>query len=66
MGEEEAGRYFVTFIRGARSCENVSYAICEQQRCRSAAHPCSLINTFVVRCLDSMICILALSKVSRY
>ena len=27
------------------------------------AHPCSLISTFVVRCLDSMICILALSKI---
>ena len=31
-----------------------------------AAHPRSLISTFVVRCLDSMICILALSKVSRF
>ena len=30
------------------------------------AHPCSLISTFVVRYLDSMICILALSKVSRF
>ena len=29
------------------------------------AHPCSLISTFVVRCLDSMVCILALSEVSR-
>ena len=29
------------------------------------AHPLSLISTFVVRCLDSMMCILALSKVSR-
>ena len=29
------------------------------------AHPCSLISTFVVRCIDS-ICILALSKVSRF
>ena len=28
------------------------------------AHPRSLISTFVVRCLDSMICILAISKVS--
>ena len=28
-------------------------------------HPCNLINTFVVRCLNSMICILAISKVSR-
>ena len=30
------------------------------------AHPHSLISTFVVRCLDSMICILAVSKVSRF
>ena len=29
-------------------------------------HPRSLISTFIVRCLDSMICILALSKVSRF
>ena len=26
------------------------------------AHPCSLISTFVVRCLDSMICILLYPK----
>ena len=31
-----------------------------------SAHPRSLISTFVVLCLDSMICILALSKVSRF
>ena len=30
------------------------------------AHARSLINTFVVRCLHSMRCILALSKVSRF
>ena len=30
------------------------------------AHPRSLISTFIVRCLDCMICILALSNVSRY
>ena len=30
------------------------------------AHSCSLISTFVVRCLDSMLCILALCKVSRF
>ena len=30
------------------------------------AHPRSLISTFVVRCLDSMIFILALSKVSKF
>ena len=31
-----------------------------------SAHPRSLISTFVVRCLDSMICIFAISKVSRF
>ena len=41
-----------------------TYAICEQQRRRSAAHPRSLISTFVVRWLDSMICILTISKAS--
>ena len=30
------------------------------------AHLHSLISTFVVHCLDSMICILAISKVSRF
>ena len=30
-----------------------------------SAHPRSLISTFVVRCLNSMICILAISKVLR-
>ena len=30
------------------------------------AHPRSLISTFVVRCLDSMTCKLAISKVSRF
>ena len=30
------------------------------------AHLRSLISTFVVHCLDSMICILALVKVSRF
>ena len=29
-------------------------------------HPCNLNSTFVVRCLGSMICILGLSKVSRF
>ena len=31
-----------------------------------SAHPRSLISTFFVRCLDSIICILAISKVSRF
>ena len=47
----------------ARSCENVSYAIYEQQRCRSACASAQSDHTFVVRFLDSIICILAISKV---
>ena len=31
-----------------------AFVICEQQRRRIAVHPRSLISTFVVRCLDSM------------
>ena len=54
----------IVSVTWTRSCENVSYAICKQQRCRSDSR--SLISTFVVRCFDSMICILAVSKVSRF
>ena len=57
-------------IKWATSRENLSDAICEQQRRRSAcasaqqsAHPCSLIGPFVVRCLD--IHILAKFNLSR-
>ena len=56
------GLYHIITINLARSCENVSYVICEQQRCRSACadeHLC-------VRCVDSMICILTISKVLRF
>ena len=44
-----------SFENCARTYENVSFAICEQQRRRSA----SLISTFVVRSLDRRTCILA-------
>ena len=43
------------------------HAICEQQR-RSAvqpAQPCSLISAYVVRCLDSIIPLLAIVEMSR-
>ena len=30
------------------------------------AHPRSMISTFIVRCLESVICILAISKVSSF
>ena len=40
--------------------------ICEQQRCRSACvDPHSRISTFIVRCLDCIIPIIAKSKISR-
>ena len=46
----------------------MSYAICEQQRCRSdqPAHPCSLISAFVVRCQDRMIPLCYISEISRF
>ena len=49
----------------ARSCENVM-PYTNNKGADQPVHPRSLINTFIVRCLDSMICILAISKVSRF
>ena len=60
--------------------EKTCFAICEQQRRRSAcassqsnqhnnkgadqpAHPRSLISTFVVRCLDSIISVVSICKI---
>ena len=40
---------------------NPVYAICEHQRRRSAWHPCSLISTFVVLCLDISISLVSIS-----
>ena len=41
------------------------YAICNNKGSDQLAHPCSLSSTFVVRYLDSIIPILAKSRVSR-
>ena len=41
------------------------FAICEQQRRRSASQPHSLIRAFVVPCLDSIIPRLATAEISR-
>ena len=54
----------MTRLIWARSWENVSYE--NNKGVDQPAHPRSLISTFVVRCLESMIHILALSKVSRF
>ena len=47
----------------ARSCENVFYVICEQQRCRSACTAAQSDQHLCFRCLDSMLCILVIYKV---
>ena len=50
----------------ARTCKSVSYAICEQQRHRSACVSAQSDQHLCFRCLDSMICIIVISKVSRF
>ena len=47
----------------ARSCKNMSYAICKQQRCRLA---CASAQSDQHLCCSLMICILVISKVSRF
>ena len=42
----------------------MSYVICEQQRPDQPAHPRCLISSFVVRCLDSIICVASVTKIS--
>ena len=41
------------------------YAICEQKGTDQPAQPLSLISTIVVHCLDSIIPLLAISKLLR-
>ena len=50
----------------ARLCENVCYGICEQQRRRSACTFAQSDQHLCFRCSDSVTCIFALSKVSRF
>ena len=60
-------KYALSTIIWARSCKNVSYTICEQQRCRSACASMQSDQHLCFRCLDSIICILDIStKVSRF
>ena len=40
------------------------YAVCEQQRCRSACADAQSDYTFVVRCLVSIISLVSISKIS--
>ena len=48
-----------------RSCENMFYAIYEQQKCRSACVSAQSDQHLCCSLLDNMICIFAISKVSR-
>ena len=56
--------FMVTGVPGHAKMCLMTYA--NNKGANQPAHPRSLISTFVVRCLDSMICILALSKVLRF
>ena len=57
---------FCGLIIGAMSWENMSYAICEENKgVDKPAHSHSLISAFVVHCLDNIIHILAKSKILR-
>ena len=56
-------RICLTFYWRYIWCDHVAFGLGHAKMCLM---PCSLISTFVVRCLDSVICILAISKVSRF
>ena len=49
----------------ARTCENVYYAICEQQRCRSACASAQSDQHLCFRCLDSIMPLVSISEFSR-
>ena len=57
---------FITSAYGPGHAKTCLMPYANNKGADQPAHPRSLISTFVVRCLDSMICILAISKVSRF
>ena len=56
----------IYFTYGPGHAKTCLMAYANNKGADQSANLRSLINTFVVRCLDSMICILAISKVSRF
>ena len=56
---KDLNQYTYTYYHMSHIMRKHVYALCDQQR-----HPRSLISVFVVRCLDSTIQVLAISKVS--
>ena len=57
---------FIYFLFGPGHAKKCLMPYANNKVADQSAHPRSLISTFVVRCLDSMICILAISKVLRF
>ena len=57
--------YVYLFTNGPGHAKTCLMPYANNKGADQPAHPSSLISTFVVRCLDSRICILAISKVSR-
>ena len=60
IGEEKAGLY------EPRHEKTSVCAICEQQRCRSAGTSAQSDQAFVVHCLDSIIPLVFISKISSF
>ena len=50
----------------AASWENLFMPYANNKGADQPAHPCSLISTFVVRCLDSMILLVSISEISSF
>ena len=66
LKEPSFGVPLVLFILGPGHAKTCLMPYANNKGADQPAHLRSLISTFVVRCLDSMICILAISKVSRF
>ena len=59
-------KYLLTSTIGPGHAETCLKPYANNKSADQPAYPRSLISTFIVRYLDSMICILAISKVSRF
>ena len=54
---------WAVMVDGARSRENLFMPYANNKGADQPAHPCSLISTFVVRCLDSIILLVSISEI---
>ena len=60
-----SGSNSISSIKWAPSWENLSVQYANNKSADQPAHPHSLISTFVVHCLDSIISLVSVSKISR-